>query len=68
MTDRAETIQEIAEDFKNTDFGIPLYLLEYAQPKAFIDPADLKEFYIHRLGAKFQNYEVQFNETFYPSK
>jgi hypothetical protein len=68
MIDGEETINQIAKDLKSVDLGIPLYLLSYSQPKAFQTPEDLKEFYIHRLGEKFENYTNQFSKIFYPSK
>jgi hypothetical protein len=65
MTDRKKTIEEILEDLKNTDLGVPLYLLQYVHPKAFLTPEDLMEFYIHRLGeVKFKEYENEFKTAF----
>lgn len=64
FTDGEKTINQTADDLKDINFGIPLYLLKYTQPKAFRTPEDLKEFCMHRLGEKFQDYETQFNHVF----
>lgn len=64
FSDGLSTIEETVADLKETDLGVQLNLLEYVQPKAFETSEEVEEFYIHRLGAKFNQYQELFKTTF----
>lgn len=64
ITDREKTINEIFEDLRERDFGIPIYPFNHTQHKAFKAPEDLKNFYTWRLGEKLQDYKQAFKVAF----
>jgi len=66
FVDDRKNIKQVAEDLKNTNLGVPVYLLAYKKPKSFTTPEKLKDFYIYKLGSveNFNKYNSQFEEAF----
>lgn len=62
--DGEEVIKETHADLQGKDLGVPLYLYSYKQPHPYETLEDIKEFYIHRLGADFHLYEDLFNKAY----